>query len=275
MTHPHGLEHDLATLSRKLHERRIQERRQALLWLAAGGAAIGLAASVPDDATSSSSACAAAPQETNGPFPSDGSNTAQGAPSDILRSSGIVRRNIRSSFGTAAAIAPGVPVVLTLRLVGVGSGCAALADHAVYVWQCDSDGQYSLYGSRLENQNYLRGVQVSDERGQVTFETIFPACYSGRYPHIHIEVYPSLAAAVVYTRALLTTQLALPGAICAAVYDHCDLYRASIANFAQVSAATDRVFAASSPTQLAAQTPAFEGSVATGFTGTITIGVPG
>ena len=41
----------------------------------------------------------------------------------------------------------------------------------------------------------LRGVQAADSNGQVTFTSIFPGCYSGRWPHIHFEVYPSLSAA--------------------------------------------------------------------------------
>ena len=51
------------------------------------------------------------------------------------------------------------------------------------------------YSSRVTNENYLRGVQESDVDGVLRFETIFPGCYPGRWPHIHFEVYPSLADA--------------------------------------------------------------------------------
>jgi protocatechuate 3,4-dioxygenase beta subunit len=47
-------------------------------------------------------------------------------------------------------------------------------------------------------ENYLRGVQEADDDGVVTFHSIFPGCYSGRWPHIHYEVYESLDAATVF-----------------------------------------------------------------------------
>lgn len=35
---------------------------------------------------------------------------------------------------------------------------------------------------------FLRGVQRTDERGNVTFQTIVPGCYEGRTNHIHFKV---------------------------------------------------------------------------------------
>ena len=57
------------------------------------------------------------------------------------------------------------------------------------MWHCDRLGRYSLYGAGVTNQNYLRGTQEADASGNVTFTSIFPGCYSGRWPHIHFEVY--------------------------------------------------------------------------------------
>lgn len=54
----------------------------------------------------------------------------------------------------------------------------------VYLWHCDRDGNYSLYSQAAANENYLRGAQEADAGGTVTFQSIFPACYSGRWPHI-------------------------------------------------------------------------------------------
>jgi protocatechuate 3,4-dioxygenase beta subunit len=58
----------------------------------------------------------------------------------------------------------------------------------VYLWHCDRDGNYSMYSQGVEDENYLRGVQESDADGKLTFISIFPACYSCRWPHIHVEV---------------------------------------------------------------------------------------
>ena len=55
-------------------------------------------------------------------------------------------------------------------------------------------GLYSLYNRGATDQNYLRGVQASDADGKLSFTTIFPGCYRGRWPHIHFEIFRDLAA---------------------------------------------------------------------------------
>ena len=94
----------------------------------------------------------------------------------------------------------------------------AVPDAAVYLWHCDRDGRYSLYSQGVTDQNYLRGVQAAGSDGVVTFTSIFPACYSGRWPHIHFEVYPNLAAATDDANKIATSQIALPKDTCDAVY---------------------------------------------------------
>ena len=141
-------------------------------------------------ATEAAEACAAIiPQETAGPYPGDGSNGP-----DVLQQSGIIRSDITSSFGEYTGTAEGVPLQIEFVLEHVDEGCVPYAGAAVYVWQCDRDGWYSLYSEQALNQNYLRGVQEADADGVVRFTSIFPACYTGRWPHIHFEVFPSLDA---------------------------------------------------------------------------------
>ena len=67
---------------------------------------------------------------------------------------------------------------IELTLKDLTKDCAVGAGMAVYVWHCDRDGNYSLYGKDAAEQNYLRGVQVADEQGRVFFTSIFPACYT-------------------------------------------------------------------------------------------------
>ena len=76
------------------------------------------------------------PDETQGPFPGDGSNGL-----NVLTEDGIVREDIRASFGTSTTVADGIPleVVLTIR---DAAGCAPISGAAVYVWQCDAAGNY-------------------------------------------------------------------------------------------------------------------------------------
>jgi protocatechuate 3,4-dioxygenase beta subunit len=47
---------------------------------------------------------------------------------------------------------------------------------------------------------FLRGHQVSDAAGQVSFETIYPGWYRGRAPHIHLKVH--VGGSVVHTGQL-------------------------------------------------------------------------
>ncbi len=225
--------------------------------------------------TSSSSAtgsCLADPQATSGPYPADGSNTSSGSTSDILTSSGIVRSDIRSSFLTTTTTAAGLVVKFTITLVNSNNSCAPLAGYAIYFWQCDAAGHYSLYTAAAES--YLRGVQVTDANGQVTFTTIFPACYDGRWPHMHFEVYKSLSAATSYKNAALTSQFAMPQAVASAVYSaNASTYSSSTANLAKVALSTDLVFAAFTSAQLAQATPAFSGNTSSGYTATAVVGL--
>src|SRR5262245_42460762 len=178
----------------------------------AATAATGSASATPAD-TNDTASCAPIPEETAGPFPGDGSNGP-----DALAESGIVRSDIRSSVGSASGVAEGVPLALDLAVVDTAGGCTPLAGAAVYVWHCDREGRYSMYSSGAENENYLRGVQEADADGRVRFTTTFPGCYSGRWPHVHFEVYASVDDATGGGEPVATSQLALPSDACDVVY---------------------------------------------------------
>jgi len=239
---------------------------------AASGTSSSTSSSSSSTSTSTSSgSCTALPGETSGPYPADGTNTSSGATSDVLTASGIVRSDIRSSFISSTTQAPGVLTTLTLTLVNTNSSCAPLSGYAIYLWHCDQGGSYSLYSAPTES--YLRGVQVTDSNGQVTFTTIFPGCYSGRWPHMHFEVFASLASATTGRNSVLTSQLAMPSAACSAVYPYVSGYTQSVANFAAVTLASDNVFSDNTAAQIAAMTLAMSGSATAGYTATATIGI--
>ena len=223
--------------------------------------------------TSSTTACIADPTETAGPYPADGTNNSSGATSNVLTSNGVVRSDIRASFISSTTVATGVLVKLTLTLVNVNAACAPLAGYAVYLWHCDRQGRYSLYSSGATTESYLRGVQVTDANGQVTFTTIYPAAYDGRWPHMHFEVFSSLANALGGRYSILTSQLAMPAATNSAVFADTTTYPSSATNYARVSLSSDGVFGDNTSAQLAQQTPVLTGSPAAGYTGTALIGI--
>lgn len=173
------------------------------------------------------------PDETAGPYPGDGSNGP-----DVLEQSGIVRRDLRTSFVTGSATAEGVPFEFELTVLDVANGGAPFAGVAVYAWHCNRAGEYSLYSTGLENENYLRGVQIADADGKVRFVSIFPACYSGRWPHVHFEVYADQASITDATKSIATSQMALPEDVVYATSG----YEQSVSNLARLSLSTDNVF---------------------------------
>jgi protocatechuate 3,4-dioxygenase beta subunit len=232
-----GLRFDVGTLV---------NRRTVLAFLGVGAGTLALAACSTGGGASTASGSVTAsgsattsdgemPDETAGPYPGDGSNGP-----DILEDAGIVRSDIRSSIG-GGATAAGVPMTLTLTILDMANGDAAFAGVAVYVWHCDAAGGYSMYSDGVEDETYLRGVQVAGTDGSVTFTSIVPACYTGRWPHIHFEVYPDVDAITDSTNAIATSQVALPEDMSRAVYA-LDEYAGSTRNLAEVSLDSDNVF---------------------------------
>ncbi|GAA2581298.1 intradiol ring-cleavage dioxygenase [Microbacterium binotii] len=175
------------------------------------------------------------PDETAGPYPGDGSNGP-----DVLEQSGIVRSDLRTSIGSSTAV-DGVPLTFTFTLTDMANGDAPFAGVAVYAWHCDAQGRYSMYSEGVEDETWLRGVQVADANGQVTFTSIVPGCYTGRWPHIHFEVYPSIDDITDASNAIATSQLALPEAPLTDVYALA-AYDGSARNLSQVTLTSDNVF---------------------------------
>lgn len=271
--HDLGLEYDLGTL----------RRRNVLRLLAGAGLAVVAGCSADETpsagtspsgttptATSGTPTASAStgdveeiPEETAGPYPGDGSNGP-----NVLTESGIVRSDITKSFGSASGVAEGVALTVELLIMDAAKD-SALPGAAVYLWHCDALGRYSLYDDEVGDENYLRGVQAADAQGKVTFKTVFPGAYSGRWPHIHFEVYASLSEATAAGKISATSQLALPAEACNAVYASSG-YDGSTQNMSRTSLENDNVFRDDGAVrQLAATT----GSVQEGYVARLTVGV--
>lgn len=138
-------------------------------------------ASTPADGAPAVSSCLLFPEMTEGPYYLD----------DML-----IRQDI-------AADKAGIPLELTMTVVHAES-CAPIANAAVEIWHCDANGFYSGFvdnspGGQANDAGYiddgsdagafLRGIQVSDDSGNVMFNTIYPGWYGGRAIHIHLSVH--------------------------------------------------------------------------------------
>jgi protocatechuate 3,4-dioxygenase beta subunit len=206
------------------------------------------ATSATSTTAAAATTCTKIAQETAGPYPGDGTNGP-----NALTQTGIVRSDIRSSVGTGKGVATGVPLTINLTIVDSANGCKALAGAAVYLWHCDAAGNYSMYSQGVTGENFCRGVQVADSNGNVTFTSIFPAAYSGRWPHIHFEVFSSQASATNGANKISVSQLALPEDVCNAVYATTG-YSASVRNMTQTTLRNDNVFSDGVTTQMATVT---------------------
>ncbi|MBL8459254.1 MAG: intradiol ring-cleavage dioxygenase, partial [Zoogloea sp.] len=113
-----------------------------------------------------------------------------------------------------------------------------------------------------------RGVQQTDSNGKVTFLTIFPGCYAGRMPHMHFEVYPSLASATGAANKVKTSQIAFPTATCNEVYATSG-YGNSAANLSAISFASDNVFSDGTELQMAS----ISGTTSNGYSASLVVGI--
>jgi len=270
----------------------LMQRRRALKLLAGAGVGLGLVAlgacgsdgdsnasgttsttsgsssssssSSPSTTSGSTSDVEEIPEETAGPFPGDGSNGP-----NVLTEDGVVRSDITSSFGSSSGTAEGVPLTVQLSIVDVANGGAPLAGAAVYIWHCTREGGYSMYSDGVADQNFLRGVQETGSDGTVTFQSIYPGAYSGRWPHIHFEVYPNLDEATAAGDPSATSQIALPEDISAQVYAT-DGYEQSVTNLDQSSLTSDMVFSDDGAVD---QLATMSGSIDSGLTAQLTVGV--
>ncbi|HEX8428415.1 intradiol ring-cleavage dioxygenase [Hymenobacter sp.] len=137
-----------------------------------------------------SGTCTVAPTETVGPFPTK-------APASYVRSN-IVDGKM------------GHPLTAKITIKNSSNNCAVLSGALVDIWHCDAEGSYSEYGGNgMQATNYqavhfLRGRQITDANGLVTFTTIFPGWYNGRATHIHVHIYSASGT------SLKVTQIAFP-----------------------------------------------------------------
>jgi protocatechuate 3,4-dioxygenase beta subunit len=81
---------------------------------------------------------------------------------------------------------PGFPLQLRLTIRDVTT-CAPIAGAEVELWHCDAAGTYSGVGA--DAGTFLRGQQLTNRKGRVLFDTIYPGWYPGRTPHIHVRVH--------------------------------------------------------------------------------------
>lgn len=100
----------------------------------------------------------------------------------------------------------GAALALTI-VVADAESCTPIQDAAVDLWHCDAEGIYSGFvaastgqGSGTDDTVFLRGTQLTDSNGTVTFQTLYPGWYTSRTVHMHMKVH--VGGSVIHTTQL-------------------------------------------------------------------------
>jgi protocatechuate 3,4-dioxygenase beta subunit len=208
-------------------------------------------------ATASSGSCAATPEGEIGPYFADDS------------ASGFNRSNILADIDGSNA-QPGIPLALTLIVRDSQKSCAAVAGSQVDIWHCNASGVYSDEGvESTTGQTWLRGYQLTDANGSVTFTTIVPGWYAGRTTHIHLRVRSSYSEASSTSDGSNTTQVFFPQSLVDGIDTTVAPYDAHGQN--STTNAGDRVYAQQTK---GVTLLTLTGSTASGYAATFTIDLP-
>ena len=142
-------------------------RREMLVMFASAGAIMIVGIGGVDAAGSKNGNCIITPQLTAGPYFVD----------EHLNRSNIV------------GVQPGLPLRLNIKVYNANnSACAPLPGVHVDLWHSNGAGIYSdVANLGSAGKTFLRGYQVTDTDGMVSFNTIYPGWYKGRTPHIHLK----------------------------------------------------------------------------------------
>jgi protocatechuate 3,4-dioxygenase beta subunit len=200
----------------------------------------------PDTDALGSGNCAVAPTETEGPFPTK-------VPASYVRSNIVDGKT-------------GHPLTAKITIKNANNSCAVLSGALVDIWHCDAEGNYSEYGgtgmqaTNYQSVHFLRGRQITDANGLVTFTSIFPGWYQGRATHIHVHIYSASGT------SLKVTQIAFPEGTNSAVAA-VNGYGKGLSGY--TSNASDNVFSDGVSLELATVT----GSTSAGFELAITLNV--
>ncbi|MEO8125718.1 MAG: hypothetical protein ABJF23_22820 [Bryobacteraceae bacterium] len=185
----------------------------------------------------------------------------------------LFRSDIRTDPATGVARA-GIPLTLTIGVQSLStSGCSPLAGAYVDIWHCDAKGIYSDEGTYnpgggtgtvvTTGQKFLRGYQITDDNGKVTFTTIYPGWYSGRTIHIHVRVRTYSGTTVLSN---FVTQIFFDEAINNTALAQSAYSRSGNRD---TTNATDMVYRVTNPERMLATTT---GDNTSGYTSVITLG---
>lgn len=179
------------------------------------------------------------------------------------------RSDIRANID-GSSVQTGIPLMLKVNVYDSEASSAAYTGAQVDIWHCNALGVYSNEASEgTSGQTWLRGYQVTDSGGLVTFQTILPGWYQGRTTHIHFRVRSKYSQASSTGDGSNTTQLFFPQDTLNTIYTTVAPYNTKGTD--TTTNASDRVY--TQQTHGENETP-LVGSAAGGYTASFAIYLP-
>ena len=202
-------------------------------------------------------ACTTTPEGEIGPYFTDDSPAAFNRSAIVSNVDGSGRQ-------------PGIPLTLHVRVSDTKASCGPISGAQIDIWHCNALGVYSGEASEgTASQTWLRGEQLTDAHGMVTFRTIIPGWYQGRATHIHLRIRSKYGSASSTDDGSNTTQLFFPQAAIDTIHTRFAPYSARGAN--PTTNAADHVYRP----QTGGRTElSLSGSASTGFIASAVIGLP-
>jgi protocatechuate 3,4-dioxygenase beta subunit len=182
---------------------------------------------------------------------------------------GFNRSDILSNLdGTSTQT--GVPLTLTIYIYDAQNSCAAFAGAQVDIWHCNASGVYSDISSEsTASEQWLRGYQISDSTGKVSFTTIVPGWYQGRTTHIHLRIRSSYDESAGLSDGTNTTQVFFSQTLVDTLATSISPYNSEGTN--PTTNASDRVYAQQTDGK---NLLSMTGDTASGYTATFSIYLP-
>jgi protocatechuate 3,4-dioxygenase beta subunit len=222
-----------------------------------GAAKLDAGAAAAEAGAEEAGTCEVTPEGEIGPYFADDSGA------------GFNRSSILSNLdGTSTQT--GVPLTLTVTVLDSKAVCAPYVGAQIDIWHCNASGVYSdISAEGTASDQWLRGYQLTNAQGQVTFRTIIPGWYSGRTTHIHLRIRSSYSEASSTSDGTNTTQCFFDQSFIDALSTTVAPYSAEGKN--PTTNATDRVYAQQED---GANLLALTGDNTSGYTASVTIVLP-
>lgn len=135
----------------------------------------------------------------------------------VVIATGSEQVGSRTTFEFVETVASGATLQVTFNLREVSKACRFLSDYAVYLWDCQREGEYLLCGLGEIDAYAFSPPGQSNPR---PYRSVAAACYAGRFPRVRLDVYDARSSKPAAPRGESVTRMLLPRGLCAAIFQN-------------------------------------------------------